>query len=327
MDKDYLQALRYKLQKRVRKLNSTQNIDIYQLLLKQFFDFIKNQKILSGIIDELAQLSITDKITHELTQMSEQDNYNYKISLEKEIDYAAMCYKLIKQCIESDNSYIPVKIGLDHFQGRNDIDDLAPFNEYVIEPFYEYIDESIDETGAILSLLRKYKERCEWFRKESLYSTWKDATQKGERLLAYDLYEYLHDQGIEFFIEPQSASGEVDMISSQPGQNKLLVDAKIFNPEKDKGKRYILSGFNQVNTYTKDFNQPIGYLVIFKTCENDLKFSLTSGISSVPFITHNNKTIFFITIDIFSYDHSASKRGILKAVEISAGDLIEPQED
>ena len=326
MDKDYLQALRYKLQKRVRKLNSTQNRGMYHVMLKQFFEFLCDHKLLSGIVDELALLSDNDNITKEVEKICSERNY--ETSLEREKDYSAMCYKILKQCAESTNNFDPIKIGHNIAQGKSDTaEDLGLFNECFLEPFYEYIDESIDETGAILSLLRKYKERCEWFKKESLYSTWKDATQKGERLLAYDLYEYLHDQGIEFFIEPQSASGEVDMISSQPGQNKLLVDAKIFNPEKDKGKRYIISGFNQVNTYTKDFNQPIGYLVIFKTCENDLKFSLTSGISSVPFITHNNKTIFFITIDIFPYNHSASKRGTLKAVEISAGDLVEPQED
>ena len=33
------------------------------------------------------------------------------------------------------------------------------------------------------------------------------AQQEGERALAFDLYEYLHDQGVDFWIESVSASG------------------------------------------------------------------------------------------------------------------------
>jgi hypothetical protein len=42
----------------------------------------------------------------------------------------------------------------------------------------------------------------------------------------------------------------------------------------------------------------------------------------MPFIVHNNKTIFIFTIDISPYKKSASKRGPLKAVEITEADLI-----
>jgi len=45
---------------------------------------------------------------------------------------------------------------------------------------------------------------------------------------AYDLYEYLHDQGIQFHIEPESASGRVDLISAQSGKDRLMADAKNF---------------------------------------------------------------------------------------------------
>lgn len=101
-----------------------------------------------------------------------------------------------------------------------------------------------------------------------------------------------------------------------------MADAKIFCPPgKDKG--YILEGFNQVYTYTRDFNEPFGYLIIFKTCRNDLKFTLANETQSTPYISHNGKTIFLIIIDIYTYEQSASGRGRLRSYEILESDLIQ----
>jgi hypothetical protein len=318
MDKDYLQALRYKLQKRVRKLNSA-NPDIYQLLLKQLFAFLYEHKIFAGIVDKLEILSVTDEITREVESILSE--YNHQIDVDSETNYAAMCYRILKECAQSENTDGAMDIGHRLSGKSNGTECCEIFNEYFLEPFYEYIDENIDESGAILSLLRKYKERCEWFKRDELYLKWESDSQKGEKLLANDMYEYLHNQGLDFFIEPSSASGKIDMISSQQGENRLLVDAKIFNPDKSKTTSYIAHGFNQIYTYTLDFNQPIGYLVIFKTCEHGLKVALSEDVSSIPFATHNNKTIFFITIDIYPHEKSASKRGTLKSYEITSADL------
>ena len=111
----------------------------------------------------------------------------------------------------------------------NDI--LEVFKDIFLEPFYDYLDESLDDQGAILALLRKYKHVCEWFRRQKFFGIWESGTARGEKHLALDLYRYLYEQGIEFYIEPSSLSGEVDMISTQIGENRLLADAKIFNPE------------------------------------------------------------------------------------------------
>ena len=58
--------------------------------------------------------------------------------------------------------------------------------EVFLEPFYEYVDEHIDDQQAILYFLRRYKHRCEWFHAERLRKLLQDDTQKGERALAFD---------------------------------------------------------------------------------------------------------------------------------------------
>ena len=62
------------------------------------------------------------------------------------------------------------------------------------------------------------------------------------------------------------------MVSVQVGDERLIADAKVFGPETGKG--YIGQGFRQVYQYTCDYNQAIGYLVIFNTSEKQLNFLL-----------------------------------------------------
>jgi len=236
----------------------------------------------------------------------------------------AICYWVTKKCIESNNPQITIQVGhyLDRTASKHN-EAIEAFRLTYLEPLFDYIDEQIDDKRMILVLLKKFKQRCEWFHGAAMFAQFKDDTGRGEHILANRLYQYLHDQGLQFHIEPQSASGRVDLISSQSGKDRLVADAKLFNPERGQDRGYITKGFRQVYDYTKDYNESFGYLVIFKTCEQDLAIPTERQESGIPFITHNNKTIFFVVIDIFVYLDSASKRGKLQAYEITAAQFVE----
>lgn len=317
MDKDYVQNLRYKLQKRVRRLNSG-DYQVFHFLLKQFWGFLVEQPIFSALLQELDVRS--GKVSDDVERIfSARD----QMVFETEEESALACYLVLKRCAESENQSIELQVARTYNNERKHNDALEAFRDIFIEPFYEYIDENLDDTGFVLALLRKYKHRSEWFRKSKLYLAWEAETKHGEKLLALDLYEYLHDQGIDFSIEPSSVSGEVDLVAAQTSDEPLIADAKIFNPAKSKGISYIASGFRQVYTYTLDYNQPVGYLVIFKTCEEDLRLPFANQSQSTPFVQHNNKTIFFLVVDIFPYEKSASKRGKLQFKELKEDELWE----
>lgn len=327
MDKDYLQALRHKLQKRVYRLNSSDH-QVFHANLKQLWGFLRENSMLLGIMEQLESLA-TDQVIEKVEKVLSDHHLSYEedITFDCERENAAACYLVIKKCVESSKNIIETQVAT-KYSHENKFDKLLEvFKDIFLEPFYEYLDESLDDRGAILSLLKKYKHRCEWFHKEKLYNQWGSDTRKGEKHLALDLYEYLFDQGVDLAIEPKSLpSGEPDLVSSQIGEDRLIADAKIFNPKKDKGKSYLIHGFRQVYNYVIDYNQPVGYLIIFKTCEEDLKLSLQETASHIPFHVHNHKTIFFLAIDLFPYETSASKRGTLRSVEISSSDLVIPEE-
>ena len=125
-----------------------------------------------------------------------------------------------------------------HLSSSKIMDHLSTFSDWYLTPLYEYLDERLDDPQFVLGRLIRFKHLCEWFWREELYRKWEQApARKGEKTLAMRLYEFLFSEGVNFHIEPWSASGEADMVSSQEGPERLIADAKVFKP--GESKKYI----------------------------------------------------------------------------------------
>jgi hypothetical protein len=316
MDAQYVQNLRYKLQRRFRRLNSAR-WEVYHSTLVQFWRYINERPSLVGILEDL----VARCPSASATATSIVDGRQAVLG-ETELESAAIGAHVLRLCAEKTTPMPEVHVGHIYSHEAKHSDNQRYFTELFAEPLYEYLDEQLDDRGAILAVLRSYKHKVEWFGRKGLYDAWFADTSRGEKHLALHLYEYLHDQGVRFFIEPSSVSGETDLVSSQQGDEPLLADAKVFNPEKSKSAAYIAQGFKQLYTYCVDFNESVGYLIIFKTSPSELKLVLDDERHGTPFVVFNNKTIFFVVIDIYPHTQPASKRGTVKAVELTATDLI-----
>jgi hypothetical protein len=316
MDSEYIQQVRYKLQKRQKRIN-TAGFQTFHSTLLQTWGFLQENQLTKGILDDLER-RFPDGGQHADKMMAGE-----ALIGNTESEHNAICYWVVKKCVEAGKPQIEFQIGR-QVGGASQLDDaVEAFRLTYLEPLFDYIDEQIDDKRTMLVLLKKFKHRCEWFRRAAMFARFKEDTGQGEKELARNLYEYLHDQGLQFHIEPESASGRVDLISAQSGKDRLVADTKLFNPERGQDRGYIIKGFRQVYDYLKDFNESFGYLVIFKTCQQDLAIPTQLQESSVPFVTHNNKTIFLVVIDIFDYPESASKRGKLQAYEITPHEFVD----
>jgi hypothetical protein len=317
MDNLYVQSLRYKLQKRAMRLNSC-SWQVHQAILVHFYNFLRGHRIFAAMLDDLLRRAPSAEAAARTALETKKLDFG-----DNEIHMAALGWLMIKHCAEAaDGRRMPVVQLVLGWTGQTKHEDnIRWFNDAFLEPLYEYLDEQLDDRGITLALLFQYKRKVEWFQRGLLYRLWEADTQRGEKNLALHLYEYLYDQGLQFFIEPLSASGEVDMVASQGGDTPLLADAKIFNPDKSKGGDYIARGFSQVHSYAVDYNESVAYLVVFKTSERDLKFSLPEGLGGIPYYVLNGKTVFFLVIDLFPHFEPASKRRPAETVEISEGDL------
>jgi hypothetical protein len=259
MDTELIQALRYKLQRRVRHLNLT-DYTLFHFSLKQFWGFLQKSNVIFGIIDDLKKRY--PQISEEIKPLFSNGFQKDGLLWDDEDKQSAASLFIVERCINSDDQRVEVNIGRRYSDETNYNNILNSFKNNFLETIHNYIDEKLDDQRLLLGLLKKYKQKCEWFQRDYLYNLCLSNTQKSEKMLVNHLYEYLHDQGIQFSIEPQSVSGEADLVSIQSGEEAIVADAKIFWPEKGKGTNYICKGFNQTYLYTTDYNEPFGYLVM-----------------------------------------------------------------
>lgn len=314
MNFEIINSLQRKLQRRVERLK---NIDgrFLASTTKQFLSFLENEPLLNGILNEIEIKIALDKNTkpfyqlEHLTRIRNEDEL-IKIILVELKNLANYNYGL-------NTSGIAANLGCEF---PNDFDKAREcIFKALIQPFCDYFVEQIDNEKNILSLLYRYKHKCEWFQRERLLQLYGSETKKGEKLLALDLYQYLFDEGVNFTIEPSSIDGAIDLISAQNSEDPLLADAKIFKGD----KAYICKGFGQLYSYTGKYNEPFGYLVIYNVTDKDIAFLFETSSSSIPFVNYNHKTIFFITIDLHNHSKPPSKRGLIKSIEIREEDLFQ----
>ena len=209
---------------------------------------------------------------------------------------------------------------------------VAQYNIFVpevVKPLCDYLEERLDEQQAILGLLVRYKKRCEWFNKPELFKIAEDEkerkakNEKGraevEKVLKDDLYRYLHDQGIEFTIEPKSDRGEIDVILDQVGEGRKYIEGKVFD---NKGRKtdYITKGYGQLLHYLRQYTEPAGYLLIYKTCEEQLVIEGDGQIGTIPFVRCDGRTIFVLVVDICEYGKAVSQR-VFEPVRITASEF------
>ncbi len=314
MSDDFIQLMRYKLQKRMRRLNST-TPSLFHFVNIQFYRFITTNEIFSNLIADYEERWPRLKI-----DIDDLFNGAEALAFDNEEENAIAGFLVLKRCAESDDERSEVLLGL-RYGKRESEDALELYKDLFIEPLYEFLDENLDSSKNLLNLLVRYKRTNEWFKKNAMLQMFKENTQNGEAVLASNLFEYLYSQGINFYIEPQIDTGRVDLISDQVGDERLLIDAKIYDPESSRGKSYIAKGYNQMLTYAHEYNEPVAYLVIFQTGGNDLSINFKMRDNKIPFILHDNKIVHFVKIDLRDLP-SASKRGLHTTSVITEHDLI-----
>jgi hypothetical protein len=320
---EYLQSVRYKLQKRIRRLK-TADCEKYIYALRQFWGFFDKETTLGAIAAELARApdagALADAIFRDGFLPTDQKEL-ISGPFGTEMEWAAVSMGVLRRIAGETDYRIVGKLLMGRPDGDLDVY-YREFSDLYLTPFYEYIDERLDDPQFVLGRLIRFKHLCEWFRRDELFQISEDESRQGERQLTKRLYEFLYIEGLEIHMEPSSASGKADMVSSQEGSDRLVADSKIFNPAKGKSKSYILQGFRQIYQYTLDYNSAIGYLVIFNTSDKQLRFAVTGDAGPLPRVVLNHKTIFFLTIDVYPHEKTASKRSQQDYVEITQAEIL-----
>jgi hypothetical protein len=197
MDSNYLQQQRFLLQKKVKRLNSC-DYKLFHSLFVQFWGYLQSHTLYAGTLAKLA----AEAPAYEADVGAVTKSQVFLAETEKEAIH--FNYRLLEFCAAQpvNSGHGPeAMIGRGIASSNKFSEMLDAFRDAYLEPFYEYLDESLDGQTAVLSLLLKYKRRVEWFDRDEVGKL----VANGERTVAKHLYAYLFDQGLEFHIEPQSA--------------------------------------------------------------------------------------------------------------------------
>lgn len=296
-----------------KKFNRLVEQDVFQFhaALVRFWGYLSAHPLHSGVLAVLEREA--PFYSNEILRLVTVSEYEPR---EREVEVIHFSFRVLQFClgkpIDSTRMW-EVMIGSAIAHESDGRKNLNAFIKNFLLPFYDALEESLLVQRTVLSMLVRYKRQVEWFERREVAAR----VANGERELATHLYAYLFSQGLDFHIEPQSISGEADLVASD-----LVLDAKIFDGRGGRGKSYIRSGLNQVHTYTLDFNQSVGYLAIYRTCPEDLQFDVGAEGALIPFVTLGSKTIYLLVIDVCDYQGvSASKRGPLSAHVLTAEDL------
>ena len=317
----YLHNLRVRLQERRNRLYKA-GYRTYDAELRYLFQFLDDNPYTRSLVNAL---EVNTAVDFE-QWVAEQSNPWQVAFPQSEARRAKICYNILRRCASDDNGLEWGRWG-QLFSTETKYDPkLRDLTEAVVDPFVNFLHDQIDDGGNTLHLLERFKLKAEWFRRKELYRLYQGDTSVGESSLDRELRASLFEGGVDYpFSQPASPSGKADIIALLGSDDPLVLEVKVFDPDHGKGKSNLRQGFHQVLRYANDYNQSLGYLVIFNCSDRQLVISSeeASGAEFPPRITYGGKTVFAIPIDIHPDIASASKEKPASRLTIGYKELID----
>lgn len=358
MDQLLIQRTRYVLRSRARRVQTCPD-SLFVSACQHFYSWIENHPVLSSSVNYLRNVpgEYKEAIAKIILEAPLVESYNPGFyTAQSSEEHAAVCLMLVRaissivavETLDQDENKLDTALGempsqVIVLKGKVELilrclaeyltantyikydDALETLRDVAVDGLYEYLDEQVDARNAIFAIIQKYKQRSEWFHRTRLRQAAENGLEgeKGERALALDLQEYVLDQSVEFFVEPASTSGEVDLVLRDSNGRYLIIDAKYIAATASPSEmlRKIAEGFNQVSRYCDDFNEPEGFLVPFICSPTSIRLELEES-DGLRFFMLGGKKIYYLSVNIADLP-SASKSGKASEVTISAKDLIE----
>ena len=316
----YLRNLRVRLQERRNRLYRTDYIT-YDAELRYFLQFLDENAYIRALLATLDANTSTN-FEQWATELSDMREVQFP---KNEEGRAKVCYGILRRC--ADDKHADNTLGwARYFSSETDFNAmLRDLTEAVVDPFVNFLHDQIDDAGDVLYLIERFKLKSEWFRRKDLYFLYQEDTSVGEARLDQELRASLFEGGIDYpFSQPSSPSGKADIVALLGSDDPLVLEVKVFDPALSKDKSHLRQGFHQVLRYANDYNQSVGYLVIFNCSDKQLVISSeeASGAEVPPRIEYGGKTFFVVSIDIHPDTASASKENPATRQVINYKELV-----
>lgn len=316
----YLHDLRAKLQDRKNRLYKV-DASQYGTELRFFLQFLDSNPYLKALLRTLESDTTLD-----FSAWSETHANRHQVKFpDSEAHRATICYEILKLCANDPGEREAYTWGMLFSFESNIGRILNDLTDAVASPLVNFLHDRIEDVSSVLYLIERFKVRAEWFRRNELFQLYQEDTSVGEAALDQKLREALFEGGIDYpFSQPLSPSGEADVVALIGSGDPLVLEVKVFDPERGKGKSNIRQGLHQAIRYADDYNQPVGYVVVFNCSDGQLAFQGgPDEDSAVPArVSQAGKTFFVISVDIRPDRPSASKDRPATRTEIRYAELV-----
>ena len=341
MDQEIVQRTRYLLRARFRRAQTCPP-KLFSVTCRQLHKWLSSHPVMAGHLhgirretgggaERVRQIAAELAARRQVPGPGRSDSYEpgfYAASTL--VDHANVCLAMLEAIAGDDtvggDEFLIRCLG-EYLNGDDHIkldDALQVIRDVALDGLFEYLDEHLDSRNIVLALLMKYKQRAEWFRRGQLrvVASPESDAKTGERALVMDLYEYLLDQSVEFFVESVSASGEPDIVLREPEGKYVVLDAKYINADASPSevKRKLAAGFHQVARYCDDYQEPAGHLVLFSESRRRISLELENA-DGWRFLSLGGRIVYYTDIWIADAP-SASKLGKAEEIAVSRADLL-----
>ncbi|MEU3251075.1 hypothetical protein [Streptomyces sp. NPDC006997] len=312
----YERDLQVKLQEKYRRIFKA-DASSFRHEVAYLRDFIQRSPALKAI---------ADRIAGDLPEVDADDWINSKFSFHEyswpdtESGRVKVAWRLINRWAEGEDP-MTQSDAFSYETNFNAI--LRDLTEKVIEPFVEYLQGQIGSASEVLYMLERFTRRLEAFDQAELHEKYEPDTKRGEALYDRYLRRFLFDQGIDYpFSQPKSASGEADVVSGLEGDDPLVCEVKLYDPDKSYGVPYVAKGFQQAVSYAHDYGKNVAYLVIFNLADQGLQLPTDEEAKPWPPRLHAEGVTVYMVVVQAKPRPSASKRGKARPRVVRRDELV-----
>ena len=322
----YLQNLRIRLQEKRNRLYRCDH-RTYPSELGYLIQFLDENPYLKGLLNAMEAEETAEFDIWVESAFSRSEAIRFP---KTEAGRAKMCLGIIKQCA-NDQRYNQLFHWGRQLGGDLNLNEVcASITENAVDPLINFLHDRIEEAGNVLFVMERFKRKTEWFSRRDLFQQYVENTSAGETHLDQALRLGLFEGGIDYpFSQPDSPSGKADVVALLGSDDPLVLEVKVFDPARNRNVRHLQQGFHQILRYADDYNQNVGYLVIFNCSDGRLVVAdgASEDTESPSRIVYANKTFFVFVIDVNPHTSSASKENPSKRHVINHRVLVDMTQD
>jgi len=293
--------------------------------LLRLWSYLNSNQLLKSLVDDLLKSDETVVLAIHLLDQTRVEDALYRLTTATERTHAEVACNLLK-LLDREKATIGDKLNsLSErvFYDPSTNNHYNSFKAEVVQSLCDYLGEKLAEQQAVFGTLLRYKWRSEFYNRQELADIaakapeHPDADDEGktsldplEQRLKSDLNRYLHDQGIDFIIDPKLDRSMIDYLIQQDSTGRpILVEGKVYDGNR-RNKSKVAQGVKQSYGYAKDYQSQCIYYVVYNTAERGIRFALPqkSISNAIQPIEVRGVTIYAMVVDIFLHDKGMSKR-------------------